>query len=206
MFPLRACAAPDCASCAMASRRRGPEAAASCGRDNPTHETGPYGPVRSIFIEKTSGEDRCVRMTRGTRLRRVLRGQRGWRRGRQRIPLTLLTQEPRNGGCPQRSTGRRARRQESRGVAITVSNDVCVSPTDEGAGAAPVDEVRHEARRPRTAACGSPSSHRTEGNQRHSYQNRGRRAPNAHRAEERCPADLLLGALGVGANFNTSVR
>ena len=29
-------AAPDCTSCAVAPRRRGPGAAASCGRDNPT--------------------------------------------------------------------------------------------------------------------------------------------------------------------------
>ena len=35
--------------------------------------------------------------------------------------------EPRDGGCPQRSTGRRARRQESRGVAITDSRTTFAS-------------------------------------------------------------------------------
>ena len=39
-----------------------------------------------------------------------------------------------------------------------LANDVRVSPTDEGAGAAPGEEVSHAARRPRTAASGSPPS------------------------------------------------
>ena len=56
------------------------------------------------FQRKRSGEDRRARNTRGTCPRRVLSGQRGWRSGRQGIPLALLTQEARDGGCPQRST------------------------------------------------------------------------------------------------------
>ena len=52
---------------------------------------------------KTSGEDqRALTLWR----------RHGRRRGRQGIPLTLHTQETRDEGCPQSSTGRRARWQE----------------------------------------------------------------------------------------------
>ena len=174
-------------------------------RLDPTIHT-PHEPPLDVHC-KRSGEDRCVRMTRGARPRRVLRGQRGWRRGRQGIPLSLLTQEARDGGCPQRSTGRRARRQESRGVATTDSRTTFASrPTKVPApprermcdtghddpGLQPADLLRRH--------------HRTAGNPRHSNQNRGRCAPNAHRAEEQCPADLLLGAPGVGCYLKTCVR
>ena len=60
------------------------------------------------------------------------------------------------------------------------------------------EDVSHGARRPQAAASGSPPSLQTARNQRYSNQNRRFRAPNTHRAEERCPAGLLLGALGVG--------
>ena len=100
------------------------------------------------------------------------------------------------------TTCAQAREPQRRGNGL-----VRVSPTHEGAGAAPGrGGVTCEARRPRTAASGSPPSSHRIANQRHSNQNRGRRAPNAHRAEERCLADLLLGAPRVGVISKTSVR
>ena len=100
--------------------------------DNTIHT--PHEPPLD-FQRKRSGEDRRARRTRGTRPRRALREQRGWLRGRQGVPLTLLTQEPRDGGCPQRSTGRRARAHNG------PANDVRVSPADGSAGATPGEEV-----------------------------------------------------------------
>ena len=94
-------------------------------RPDPTIHT-PHEPPLDLQ-RKRSSDDRRARRTRGTRPRRVLREQRGWHRGRQGMPLALLTQEPKDGGCPHRSTGRRARRQESRGVAITVSRTTFAS-------------------------------------------------------------------------------
>ena len=64
-------------------------------RRDPTMNTHREPPLD--FQRKRSGEDRRARRTRGTRPRRVLRRQRGWRRGRQGIPLTLLTQKPTKG-------------------------------------------------------------------------------------------------------------
>ena len=124
----------------------------------------------------------------------MLRGQRGRRPGRQGIPLSLHTQEPRDGGCPQKSTRRRARRQESRGAATTISRTTFASHPLTKVPAPPRRRrchVRHN-----NPELQPASSHR---NQRHSNQNRGRRAPKTHRAEERCPTDLL-GAPGVGSH------
>ena len=81
--------------------------------------------LRSIFTKKKSGEDRADDQTNMPTSSTP--GPRGWRRGLQGIPLTLLTQEPRDGGCPHRSKGRRTRRQESRGVATTVSRTTFAS-------------------------------------------------------------------------------
>ena len=90
----------------LAPRRRG--SGSSCflwtGQTDPTRPDpmihSPHAPPLYFQWKRRSGEDRRARRTRGTRPRRALRGQRGWRRG-QGIPLTLLTQEPRDGGCPR---------------------------------------------------------------------------------------------------------
>ena len=143
------------------------------------------------FQRKRNGEDRRAWRTRGT-TRVAPRAARDTSypsyAGAQRRRMSTKV----HGTTPAwaREPGRR-----DNGLA----NDVRVLPTDEGAGAASGEEASHAAQRPRAAASGSPpSSHRRAGNQCASNQNRGERAPNAHRAEEWCPADLLLGAPGVG--------
>ena len=148
------------------------------------------------FQCKRSGEDRRSRRTRGTFPRRALRGQRGWRRGRQGIPLTLLTQEPGDGGCPHRSTGRRARKQESHSVAITVSRTTFASRPLTKVPAPP--RGGGVTRGTTTPDCIRRHTEQQK-KQRHSNQNRGRRAPNAHRADSERSVDLLLHAPGFGS-------
>ena len=112
--------------------------------------------------------------------------------------LPFLRRRPRDGRCPQRSTGRRARRQESRGVAITISRTTFASrPTKVPApfrgrrcdmgfddpGLQPADPLRRHTEQQEINVIPTKTAdavHR-----------------NPHGAEERCPADLL-GAPGVG--------
>ena len=81
--------APGCASSVEGPRRRGPEADASYGRDNPTHETGPcepfdlHGRGSGARMEDEEGASASSCPVR-----------RRWTSG------TLLAQEPGDAGCP----------------------------------------------------------------------------------------------------------
>ena len=147
----------------MAPKRRVLEATAFCGRDNPTHGVARLMNLRSIFNQREAAKTGAHGGPEEHAHVEQSGGDAGGTAGCNEYLLPLLAQEPGDGGCPRRSTGRRARGQENRGVATTFAS------------------------RPLTKVSAS---------------SRGRRCDTGHDnpglQSEWCPADLLLGAPGVG--------
>ena len=135
--------------CAVAPRRRGPEAAASCGRDNPTHETGTYDPRASRTSARSSTKKKWPARPGGPHPRRALWGRHGCRCGRQGIPLTLHTQSPETDDVNEGAWGDARAGKGAPGAAITVSRTTLAScPLTKVPGAAPGEETSREAQRP----------------------------------------------------------
>ena len=88
--------------------------------------------LRSIFNEKEAAKTgACGRPEEHVHVA-YFGGNAGGAAGGKGYLIPFLRRRPRDGGCPQRSTGRRCN---------SLANDVRVSPTDEGAGAVLEQEV-----------------------------------------------------------------
>ena len=153
----------------MAPRRRGPEAAASCGRDNPTHETGPCDPHASRTSARSSMKKKRRRPARAANQMNTPTSSAS---GATRV----APRAARDTSCPSCARAQRWR------MSTKVQGTTCAQAREPGrrddglANDVRISSVAPPRMRrcdtghddfPRTAASGSPPSlHRTAGNPR----------------------------------------